>query len=181
MGKCRRAGEQHTVSTHMAGDYNLWNALAAISVGVYFDVPFTEINRAISDYVPTNHRSQWGKTLRNELIIDSFNANPTSMQAALSSFSKLRANPKAVILGDMLGLGAESLKLHTEIIEKLNEYCFEKVLLCGNQFAATSSVYPCFPDAETLHRYLSENPFQGYNVLIKGSNKIHLWMIIDLL
>ena len=103
------------------------------------------------------------------------------MQATLSSFSKLKANPKAVILGDMLGLGTESLKLHMEIIEKLNKYGFEKVLLCGNQFAATDSIYPCFPDVEALCRYLSENPFQGYNTLIKGSNKIHLWKIIDLL
>ncbi|MDR2036441.1 MAG: UDP-N-acetylmuramoyl-tripeptide--D-alanyl-D-alanine ligase [Bacteroidales bacterium] len=175
------AGVRHTVSTHIAGDYNLWNALAAISIGVYFDVPSTEINRAISDYVPTNHRSQWKKTLRNELIIDCFNANPTSMQAALANFSTLGAKPKAVILGDMLGLGAESLKLHAEIIEKLNEYGFEKVLLCGDQFSATDSVYPCFPDVEALGRYLSENPFQGYKVLIKGSNKIHLGMVINLL
>jgi UDP-N-acetylmuramoyl-tripeptide--D-alanyl-D-alanine ligase len=155
--------------------------LAAIAVGVYFDVPFAEINRAISNYTPTNHRSQWGKTLRNELIIDSFNANPSSMQAALSSFSKLKANPKAVILGDMLGLGSESLKLHTEIIDKLNEYGFEKVLLCGDQFESTRSVYPCFSDVEALCRYLSENPFQGYSVLIKGSNRIRLGIIINLL
>jgi UDP-N-acetylmuramoyl-tripeptide--D-alanyl-D-alanine ligase len=175
------AGVRHTVSTHLAGDYNLWNALAAITVGVYFDVPSTEINRAISDYVPTNHRSQWKKTLRNELIIDTFNANPTSMQAALASFSTLTAKPKAVILGDMLGLGTESLQLHTEIIEKLNGYGFEKVLLCGDQFTVTGSAYPCFPDVEALGRYLSENPFQGYTVLIKGSNKILLWKIINLL
>jgi UDP-N-acetylmuramoyl-tripeptide--D-alanyl-D-alanine ligase len=175
------AGEQHTVSTHMAGDYNLWNVLAAITVGVYFDVPSMKINRAISDYVPMNYRSQWEKTLHNELLIDTFNANPTSMLAALTNFSALAAKPKAVILGDMLGLGTESMKLHTEIIEKLNGYGFEKVLLCGDQFAATGSVYPCFPDVDALCGYLSANPFQGYNVLIKGSNKIHLETTIHLL
>lgn len=177
----KNAETWHTISTHMVGDYNLYNVLAAITVGIYFNVPSTEINRAISNYVPTNHRSQLKMTLRNKLIIDSFNANPTSMQAALTSFSKLAENPKAVILGDMLGLGSESLKLHFEIIENLNRYNFEKVLLCGNQFISTNSSYQCFDDVNALREYLSENPFQGYNVLIKGSNKMHLSMIINLL
>lgn len=176
-----QAGMQHTISTQLAGDYNLLNALAAITVGLYFNVPFEDINRAIGDYVPTNYRSQWKKTQRNTLIIDTFNANPCSMQAALASFSTLSASPKAVILGDMLGLGADSLKLHTEIIGMLNEYGFEKVLLCGNQFTATGSIYLSFPDVEALSQYLSVNPFQGYNVLIKGSNKIYLDVIFHLL
>lgn len=175
------AGMRHMVSTHMAGNYNLFNALAAITVGLYFDIPFVKINQAIGDYIPTNYRSQWKKTLRNELIIDTFNANPCSMHAALTNFSTLSASPKAVILGDMLGLGAESLKLHTEIIEMLNGYGFDKVFLCGNQFAAIGSVYLCFPDVEVLSQYLSANLLNGYNVLIKGSNKIHLEMIIHLL
>lgn len=175
------AGMRHIVSTQMAGDYNLTNALAAITVGLYFDVPSAKINQAISNYVPTNYRSQWKKTVRNELIIDTFNANPCSMHAALASFSTLSASPKAVILGDMLGLGADSLTLHTELIGMLGEYGFDKVLLCGDQFTATASVYPCFPDVEALSLYLSGHPFQGYNVLIKGSNKTRMGMIIHLL
>ena len=175
------AGMRYTISTHMAGSYNLFNALAAITVGLYFDVPSVEINQSIGDYIPANYRSQWKKTLRNELIIDTFNANPCSMHAALASFSTLSVSPKAVILGDMLGLGAESLKLHTEIIEILNIYSFEKVFLCGNLFTATGSSYPSFPDVEALSLYLSVNQFQGYNILIKGSNKIHLEMIVHLL
>lgn len=174
-------GIQHTVSTQMAGDYNLFNALAAVSVGLYFDISAKEINQAICGYTPVNHRSQWKKTLRNELLIDTFNANPCSMHAALASFSKLSAAPKAVILGDMLGLGKDSLKLHIEIIELLGNYSFDKVFLCGSQFAATGTDYPCFPDVETLSLYLSANPFQGYKILLKGSNKIHLGMVIHLL
>ncbi|WP_298552271.1 UDP-N-acetylmuramoyl-tripeptide--D-alanyl-D-alanine ligase [uncultured Parabacteroides sp.] len=175
------AGIQHTVSTQMAGDYNLYNALAAISVGLCFDISSKEISRAISGYTPVNHRSQWKKTLRNELLIDTFNANPCSMRAALASFSKLSVIPKAVILGDMLGLGDESLKLHIEIIELLHEYRFDKVILCGNQFMTANAVYPCFPDVEALSRYLSINKFQGYKILIKGSNKIYLGMVVHLL
>lgn len=175
------AGVGYTISTHMAGNYNLWNALAAIAVGLHFDIPCSEINRVISDYIPTNHRSQWKKTLRNELIIDTFNANPCSMHAALASFSTLKAKPKAVILGDMLGLGINSLQYHAEIIEALNRYGFEKILLCGDQFTAVSSIYQCFLDVEALYRYLSTNPLQGYEILIKGSNRIHLETIIHLL
>ena len=175
------AGDQHTVSTHLVGDYNLWNVLAAIAVGIYFEIPPTEINIAISNYVPTNNRSQWQKTVHNELTIDAYNANPSSMQAALANFASLQSHPKAVILGDMLELGAESLKLHREIVAKLSQYNFDKVLLCGNQFAATGTSYQCFHTIEALRRFLSINPFQGNHILIKGSHGIHLEKIIDLL
>jgi len=175
------AGLCHSVSTNLAGDYNLMNMLAAITAGVYFDVPTLDINRAISEYMPTNNRSQWKKTLHNNLLIDAYNANPSSMQAALANYASLTAHPKVVILGDMLELGAESLQLHTEIVEKLSLYGFDKVFLCGEQFSAIGSVYPCFPDIEELNSYLSANPLQGYHILIKGSHSIHLKNIIDLL
>ena len=175
------AGTQYSVSTNLVGDYNLLNVLAAIAVGVYFKVSAPDINRAIRAYIPTNNRSQWKKTFHNELIIDAYNANPSSMQAALENFASLAVSPKAVILGDMLELGAESLKLHTEIIEKIDRYGFEKVLLCGEQFSATNSSYPCFPTLESLSRYLSDNPLHGYHILLKGSHGIHLEKIIDFL
>ena len=175
------SGDTHSVPTHLVGDYNLWNVLATITVGLYFGIPASEINKAISDYVPTNNRSQWQKTVHNELIIDAYNANPSSMQAALANFASMEAAPKAVILGDMLELGADSLKLHNEIIEQLTQYNFEKILLCGEQFTATGSSYPCFPSIEALGRYLSANPLQGYYILIKGSHGIHLENVIDLL
>ena len=176
----------YSVSTNLVGDYNLWNALAAIAVGLYFDVPVSDMNRAISEYMPTNNRSQWKKTLHNELIIDAYNANPSSMQAALANFASLAVRPKAVILGDMLELGAESLQLHTVIVEKLNRYGFEKALLCGEQFATATFITThdscqCFPNIETLNHYISTNPLRGYHILIKGSHGIHLENIIDLL
>jgi UDP-N-acetylmuramoyl-tripeptide--D-alanyl-D-alanine ligase len=176
-------GTSYSVSTHLVGDYNLMNALAAIAVGLYFDIPALEINRAISEYVPTNNRSQWKKTLHNELIIDAYNANPGSMQAALANFASLPESPKAVILGDMLELGAESLKLHAAIVEQLNRYGFEKVFLCGEQFttAASGSSSSCFPSLESLNQYLSTHPLRGYHILLKGSHAIHLERVIDLL
>ena len=174
-------GVHHFVSTRLAGSYNLMNILAAITAGVYFDVPVPEINRAISEYIPTNNRSQWKKTSNNNLLIDAYNANPSSMQAALENFAALPMSPKAVILGDMLELGAESRSLHASLLELLTRYNFEKVLLCGEQFIALDSPYPCFPNVENLSRYLSANPFQGYHILIKGSHGIYLEKIIDLL
>ncbi|MDR2919146.1 MAG: UDP-N-acetylmuramoyl-tripeptide--D-alanyl-D-alanine ligase [Tannerella sp.] len=175
------AGERHVVSTHLAGDYNLFNALAAITVGLYFDVSASEINRTISEYVPTNYRSQWKRTIYNELLIDCFNANPCSMQAALANFAKLTATPKAVILGDMHELGVNSAKLYAEIIETLNEFRFEKVLLCGDKFTAIYSNYQCFPDIKALYCHLSENQLQGYHILLKGGIKMDMNIIIDLL
>ena len=174
-------GIQHTVNTHFVGDYNLLNVLAAITVGIYFHISHENVNQAISNYIPLNGRSQWMKTTRNKLIIDTFNANPYSMHAALISFSKLSAKPKAVILGDMLGLGPESLNLHLKIIELLKKCIFDRIYLCGNMFAATNSGYSCFIDVESLSQYLLEDPLYGYNVLIKGSNKMYLGKIIHLL
>jgi len=175
------AGVQYSVSTNLVGDYNLLNVLAAIAVGVYFKVSAPDINHAIRAYIPTNNRSQWEKTLHNELIIDAYNANPSSMKAALENFASLAVSPKAVILGDMLELGSESLKLHTEIVENLGLFGFKKVLLCGEQFSMADSVYPCFPTRESLSRYLSANPLHGYHILLKGSHGIHLEKIIDFL
>jgi UDP-N-acetylmuramoyl-tripeptide--D-alanyl-D-alanine ligase len=177
----KNAGIRHIVATHLVGDYNLWNALAAITVGLYFDVPVPQINCAISEYTPTNNRSQLKKTPSNELIIDAYNANPSSMEAALANFATLQVTPKALILGDMLELGADSLKLHTELVEQINRYGFDKVLLCGHQFTATGTTHQCFPNIQALSHYLSSHPLQGYHVLIKGSHGIHLETIIELL
>ena len=180
------SGMSYSVSTNLVGDYNLCNALAAIVVGLYFDVQVSDINMAINEYIPTNNRSQWKKTTHNELIIDAYNANPSSMQTALANFASLTVSPKAIILGDMLELGTESLQLHTELLEKLSLFGFEKVLLCGEQFTAaavvaTSASCMCFPNIESLNRYISVNPLQGYHILLKGSHGIHLENIIDLL
>ncbi|MDR2764595.1 MAG: UDP-N-acetylmuramoyl-tripeptide--D-alanyl-D-alanine ligase [Tannerella sp.] len=173
-------GVSHAVDTHLAGDYNLWNALAAVAVGRYFDIPPESINAAIAACEPANHRSQWKKTARNELIIDAYNANPSSMEAALRNFAALPVRPKAVILGDMHELGANSPAFHEAVVEQLPTFDFEQVLLCGEQFTAVAaSRYPCFPDTEALTGYLTRNPWQGYHILIKGSHAVHLEKVID--
>ena len=196
----------YTVNTHLVGGYNLWNVLAAITIGVYFDVPNEMINEAISQYKPTNNRSQLKKTQYNELIIDAYNANPSSMRAALENFAAhptgllrsatndemtlrdagdnpdLTADlPKAVILGDMLELGEKSDELHKAIIQQIETMNFEKVLLCGAHFPDAGKQYTCFPTVEQLNEYLEANSLRGYAVLIKGSRAIHLEKTIEFL
>ena len=194
------------VNTHLVGGYNLWNVLAAIAIGVYFDVPHKKINEAISQYKPTNNRSQLKKTPYNELIIDAYNANPSSMRAALENFAAHQTGllrsatndemtlgdegenpditgdmPKAVILGDMLELGEQSAELHQAIIKLIEAMRFKKVLLCGEHFSDAGKQYACFPNVEQLNGYLEANPLRGFTVLIKGSHAIHLEKTIEYL
>ena len=192
----------YSVNTKLVGDYNLWNVLAAIAIGVYFMVPPEKINEAITGYEPANNRSQLKKTNYNELIIDAYNANPSSMQAAIENFAAMPCTPKAVILGDMLELGEKSAELHATVIRQVKAgnfekalFCgeqfsevvqpyscfFEKTLLCGEQFCETVQPYPCFPTVEQLNGYLEANPLQGYHILIKGSHGICLEKTIEFL
>ncbi|MDR3194119.1 MAG: UDP-N-acetylmuramoyl-tripeptide--D-alanyl-D-alanine ligase [Tannerella sp.] len=171
---------RYAAETQLVGDYNLWNVLAAIAAGCYFDVPPAGINAALAAYKPANHRSQWEKTSRNELIIDTYNANPDSMKAALRNFAALPDRPKAVILGDMRELGAQSLAFHEEVVELLQSFAFDRVLLCGEHFTAAGSArYPCFPEVKALSDCLSGNRLEGYHILLKGSHGVHLEKVID--
>jgi UDP-N-acetylmuramoyl-tripeptide--D-alanyl-D-alanine ligase len=178
----RRGEAPCEVQTQLVGEYNLWNALAAVAAGCYFNVPPADISDALAAYTPVNNRSQWKKTAYNELIIDTYNANLSSMQAALTNFAAMQVHPKAVILGDMLELGADSPRLHGEVIAQLRACDIERVLLCGERFsAAGGSAYTRFPDVEALHACLSRQPLKGYHILIKGSHGIHLEKIIECL
>jgi UDP-N-acetylmuramoyl-tripeptide--D-alanyl-D-alanine ligase len=173
--------EAHIVSTHLVGSYNLSNILAAIAVGLFFAVPPNLLNEAISTYVPQNNRSQLKKTDRNELIIDAYNANPSSMKAALTNFSLLKAAPKTVILGDMLELGSDSISLHEEVILLLKEMKFDQVILCGTFFCSLDHCHLCFQTIDQLCEYLKEARIRGQHILIKGSHGIHLEKTIDFL
>ena len=193
-------GTQHYVETHLVGDYNLCNALAAITVGVYFDIAPEQINDAIANYEPSNNRSQLIKTKNNTITIDAYNANPSSMRAALENFASppekslkthfgdprtkpsvttVESLPKAVILGDMLELGEKSPELHTDIIKLTETLGIEKILLCGEQFSAVGKNHICFSSVVALDEFLKEEPLCGYHILIKGSHGIHLEKIID--
>lgn len=177
----KQQGKIHVVETHLVGAYNIDNVLAAVAVGRYFKIPAERISRAIAAYEPTNNRSQYKKTERNDLIIDAYNANPTSMKAALDNFASLPVHPKAVVLGDMLELGKTSDELHGGIVRQLQAEAFDKVYLCGQHFARTGDGFPSFTTTEELIAALRQDKLEGYHILIKGSHSMGLENVVELL
>ena len=168
--------------THLVGDYNSENIQAALTVGEYFGVDTNSGMAAIRAYIPSNNRSQLLKTTKNIVVVDAYNANPTSMQAALKSFFKHeQGQPTAFILAEMRELGEVSHLEHQNIVNILAEQKAENVLLVGKEFAATTSPYPVFATTDDLRIYLQAHPFENKHILVKGSNGNHLNSILDLL
>lgn len=177
----KQQGKVHTVETHLIGGYNLDNLLAAVAVGRYFKIPAERISRAIAAYEPTNKRSQLIKTAHNTLILDAYNANPSSMKVALENFSVLNTAPKALILGDMFELGASSETEHAAVVNRIDAGKYDKVFLCGKYFSAVGKAHQTFLSTADLMRFLKNNPLSGYHVLIKGSRSMELEQLISLL
>ena len=159
--------------THLVGDYNAENVSAALCVGEFFGVSRETGLEAIRAYVPTNNRSQRMLTDHNELIIDAYNANPTSMQAAINAFSG-----NAYILGGMRELGDYSHTEHQNIVNMLLERKADIVYLVGDEYSATTAPYPIFADVDALAAFLSKHPLRGKTILIKGSRGNQLEKII---
>ncbi|MCD8166381.1 MAG: UDP-N-acetylmuramoyl-tripeptide--D-alanyl-D-alanine ligase [Bacteroides sp.] len=164
----------HPIETRLIGAYNLENALAAITLGWYFGVEPQKINEALSGYTPTNNRSQLTETSKNKLILDAYNANPTSMKAAVTNFETIDAPRKMVILGDMKELGEDSYEEHQKIVSLLEDAHFERVILVGENFCQTDNSYECYDTTEKALRALETASPEGYLILIKGSNSMHL-------
>lgn len=177
----KQQGKLHTVETHMIGSYNLDNVLAAVAVGRFFKIPAECISRAIAAYEPTNNRSQFKKTDNNELIIDAYNANPSSMKVALDNFITMPVQPKAIILGDMRELGPTSDELHAEVVEQIKKGQFDKVFLCGEHFSKVGKEFSPFATTEAMVEELRKQPLKGYHILIKGSHSMGLEKLADIL
>lgn len=172
------------ISTNLVGAYNADNVMAALAVGQYFGVPFEDAVNAVSSYVPSNNRSQMTRTEHNTLIVDAYNANPTSMAAALENFSNVSADNRIAMLGDMLELGEDSAAEHKAVIESALSRGFSKVFFVGNEFSAVSlasdeAVF--FHTSDELAEYLKSNPVQGATVLIKGSRGTRMEKVIPVL
>lgn len=177
----KQQGKLHTVETHMIGSYNLDNVLAAVAVGRFFKIPAERISRAITAYEPTNNRSQFKKTDNNELIIDAYNANPSSMKVALDNFIAMPVQSKAIILGDMRELGPTSDELHAEVVEQIKKGQFDKVFLCGEHFSKVGKEFSPFATTEAMVEELRKQPLKGYHILIKGSHSMGLERLADIL
>lgn len=171
-----------TIRTQLTGEYNFENVMAAICIGSYFGVPDEKIKRAIENYKPSNSRSQSFKSDNNTIILDAYNANPTSMLAALDNFSKLKADKKMVILGDMLELGTESPAEHENIIDRVSQAGFDQVILVGPEFQQSSGgKFLAFPNSVKAFEYIREQKYQGYTILVKGSRGIRMEEVLTAL
>jgi len=174
-------GEWHEVTTHLIGSYNIDNVLAAVTVGLHFDVTAEQICHAIENYTPSNNRSQLTDTEHNHLIVDAYNANPTSMAAALDNFSLMQVSPKMAILGEMRELGDSSREEHVRVVEKLKGCPFDEVWLVGKEFQDIECPYRKFDNVEQVKAAIAERRPEGCYILIKGSNGTRLFQLPELL
>ena len=169
------------VQTHLIGAYNLDNMLAAVTVGYVNNVPFEKICHALASYIPANNRSQLTETQHNHLIVDAYNANPSSMKAAIDNFRLMDVSPKMAILGDMRELGEVSAEEHQRTVDMLQEAGFDEVWLVGDEFGNTRCDYRRFHDVEEVKGALRQSrPEQRY-ILIKASNSVRLYELPALL
>ncbi len=162
--------------THLVGEYNAENVSAAICVGEYFGISREQALEAIRQYVPTNNRSQAMQTANNHLIVDAYNANPTSMQAAINAFKG-----DTYILGAMRELGAYAHLEHQNIVNMLAERKADNVFLVGEEYLQTTSPYPIFENVEQLHKYLETNHLRDKSILLKGSRSTQMEKLLDVL
>lgn len=171
----------HEVQTHLIGSYNIDNMLAAISIGLHFGVSPQQADHALESYVPTNNRSQLEDTAHNHLIVDAYNANPSSMAAAIENFHVMDVPQKMAILGDMRELGAVSDEEHQKVVDLLAAYHIDNVWLVGEEFCKTQCAFRKFHTVEEVKAAIREQQPQDHYILIKGSNGIKLFELPVLL
>lgn len=176
-----RSTKWHKVQTQLIGSYNINNMLAAIAVGINFGVDRKKICEALENYVPSNNRSQMTVTAKNHLVVDAYNANPSSMQAALENFSLMQADHKMAILGQMGELGADSDKEHRQLVSYLEAAGYDEVWLVGDNFHDIPCAFRKFHDVEEIKAAIQEHCPEGYYILIKGSNSNKLFQLPELL
>ena len=176
-----RSTKWHKVQTQLIGSYNIDNLLAAIAVGINFGVDRKKICAALEQYTPSNNRSQMTVTAKNHLIVDAYNANPSSMQAALENFSLMQADRKMAILGQMGELGEDSDKEHRQLVGYLEAAGYDQVWLVGDNFRDIDCPFRKFHDVEEVKEAIKANSPEGYYILIKGSNAVKLFQLPELL
>lgn len=173
--------KSHEVQTHLIGAYNINNMLAAITVGLHFGIAEDQICHALESYIPSNNRSQLTITEHNRLIVDAYNANPTSMKAALTNFTYMQVDHKMAILGDMRELGVASAEEHQKVANYLKGSGLKEIWLVGEEFSKTDCDFRKFKDIEEVKQAITEEPIKDHYILIKGSNGIRLFELPELL
>lgn len=173
------AGTNIDIHTQLVGVYNLPNVLAAVAVGRYFKVPDEKIKQAIEQYAPSNSRSQLVKKDGNTIILDAYNANPSSMRAAIENFSRMQAVSKVLMLGAMAELGPESLEEHQGIIDLIGQYSWQKVVLVGGDFQKLNHPYIKMNNATEAAAWYREQHFNNASILIKGSRSMQMEKVLN--
>jgi UDP-N-acetylmuramoyl-tripeptide--D-alanyl-D-alanine ligase len=167
------------IQTNLVGDYNLSNVLTAIVVGKHFNVPDNKIKSAIEDYVPSNSRSQLIQKGTNRIILDAYNANPSSMKLAIENFAKLQSSNKILMLGGMMELGEESVAEHHAIVDLINQYHWKKVVLVGGDFSKISHHHLYFENSTIAADWFAQQNFTDSNILVKGSRSMKMEKVLE--
>lgn len=166
------------IHTKLVGDYNIYNVLSAVTIGKYFNVPDEKIKAAIESYVPSNSRSQMVEKDGNQIILDAYNANPSSMAAAIENFAKIPADNKILFLGAMMELGAQSLEEHAYLIALIGKYKWKSVILVGGDFNRVFHPYQYFENSRQAGEWWQALHSEGNYLLIKGSRSIKMEEIL---
>ena len=172
--KITKGAELGTIRTQLVGDYNLPNILAAVAIGKYFKVPDETIKNAIESYTPSNSRSQLVQKGTNSIILDAYNANPSSMKLAIENFARSVSGKKILLLGAMAELGEESIEEHQAIIDLIGKYEWETVILVGGDFGKIKHPYIQMNSAKEVSAWLKENNPEQAHLLVKGSRSMKM-------
>ena len=169
------------INTRLVGEYNFENVMAAIIAGRQFNIEQELIIKALENYSPTNNRSQFIKTEKNEVVMDAYNANPVSMYNSIKNFRNICDDNHLLILGDMKELGSESLNEHQEILNLIKRLEFCNVILVGSEFNKINKEFQSFLNVDELISHINQNEISGKKILVKGSHSIHLEKLINIL
>ncbi|MEO6229820.1 MAG: UDP-N-acetylmuramoyl-tripeptide--D-alanyl-D-alanine ligase [Ferruginibacter sp.] len=167
------------ISTNLVGEYNLPNILVAVSVGKYFKVEEAAIKKALESYMPSNSRSQLVEKDTNKIILDAYNANPTSMKAAIENFAKMEGDDKVLLLGGMMELGETSLQEHADIVNLINQYKWKSVVLVGGDFEKIKNNFIYFNKSTEAKEWFNNQHFTSTRLLVKGSRSMQMEKIVE--
>ncbi len=171
--------EEPIIQTQLVGDYNISNILTAVTIGKYFNVPDEKIKSAIENYSPSNSRSQLIKKDTNQIILDAYNANPTSMKAAIENFANIDAEQKVLMLGGMMELGDESIEEHQKIINLIQQYSLKQVVLVGGDFKNVTHPFLFFNNSIEAKDWFLQQQFTHSTILIKGSRSTAMERVLE--
>jgi len=167
------------IHTHLVGGYNLPNILAAVCIGKVFNIADEKIKDALESYIPSNSRSQLIHKDSNTIILDAYNANPSSMKLAIENFAKMQGQDKVLIIGGMMELGNESYMEHMQIVELIKKYHWKEVVLVGNQFSGIEGSYLHFNSSTEAHEWYLSKGYKNIQILLKGSRSMQMEKVLE--